>query len=142
MNKANEAGNSKVNEAAGNATGADAGTQKTFTQEEVNNIVQERLARFHAKNEPTPLELKERELAARENAISCREYITEKGYPKELLEMFDTSILEDFKAKTAKLYEHFEIIPKSEITRKIVGTGVNHGTNTKGNPIAEAFRRK
>ena len=57
MNKANEAGNSKVNEAAGNATGADAGTQKTFTQEEVNNIVQERLARFHAKNEPTPLEL-------------------------------------------------------------------------------------
>ncbi len=142
MSKTNEAGNNKVNLSADNAAGADAGAQKTFTQEEVNNIVQERLARFREKNEPSPLELKERELAARENAISCREYITEKGYPKELLEMFDTSDLEDFKAKTGKLYEHFEIIPKSEITNKIVGTGVRHGTNTKGNTIAEAFRRK
>lgn len=50
MENNNAAANSNVNtEVNNNPAGVDAGTEKTFTQEEVNNIVQERLARERAK---------------------------------------------------------------------------------------------
>jgi len=97
-NNNNAAANSNVNtEVNNNPAGADAGTEKTFTQEEVNNIVQERLARERAKNEPTPAELREKELTARENKMSCKEYIAEQKYPSELLELFDTADMEQGK---------------------------------------------
>lgn len=54
---------------------------KTFTQEEVNRIVQERLARAKAGNEPSDKEL---ELQQREAAIYAREQIVEKGLPVDL----------------------------------------------------------
>lgn len=56
---------------------------KTFTQEEVNRIVQERLARAKTAQEPDAREL---ELEKRENAIYLREQLTAKGFPKSLLE--------------------------------------------------------
>lgn len=56
---------------------------KTFTQEEVNRIVQERLAR--AKTAAGPSE-KELELQQRETALYVREQITEKGLPGELID--------------------------------------------------------
>ena len=94
-NNNNAAANSNVNtEVNNNPAGANAGTEKTFTQEEVNNIVQERLARERAKNEPTPAELREKELTARENKMSCKEYIAEQKYPSELLDLFDTADME------------------------------------------------
>ena len=72
-NNNNAAANSNVNTEVNNSpAGANAGTEKTFTQEEVNNIVQERLARERAKNEPTPAELREKELTARENTLQRR----------------------------------------------------------------------
>lgn len=54
---------------------------KTFTQEEVNRIVQERLAR--AKTTAIPNE-KELELQRRENALYISERITELKLPEEL----------------------------------------------------------
>ena len=65
MSNTNTADNNNVNTGVNNPAGADAGTQKTFTQDEVNNIVQERLARERAKNEPTPEQIREKDLAAR-----------------------------------------------------------------------------
>jgi hypothetical protein len=56
---------------------------KTFTQEEVNRIVQERLARVKTAQEPDAREL---ELEKRENAIYLREQITTQGLPDNLLE--------------------------------------------------------
>lgn len=56
---------------------------KTFTQEEVNRIVQERLARAKAPNEPSQKEL---ELQQRETNIYLHEQIIEKGLPTELYE--------------------------------------------------------
>lgn len=58
---------------------------KTFTQEEVNRIVQERLARAKTVQNPDP---KERELEQRENALYVREQMAEHGLPKELMEDF------------------------------------------------------
>lgn len=62
--------------------GNGSGVQSTFTQEDVNRIVSERLARERAKNEPTEETKREQALQAREAKLECREYIAEKGYPK------------------------------------------------------------
>ena len=76
------------------------GTERMFTQAEVDRIVKDRLAR--AKNtpkEPTEAELRERELVARESRLSCREYLIDQGYPAELLDVIDTSNIEEFMTK-------------------------------------------
>lgn len=69
---------------------------RTFTQEEVNQIVSNRLAQERAKGEPTEAEKRESELAAREAALACREYISQKSYPHELLDILPTSDAEAF----------------------------------------------
>lgn len=56
---------------------------KTFTQEEVNRIVQERLARAKTAQEPDAREL---ELEKRENALYLKEQIAEQKLPDTLLE--------------------------------------------------------
>lgn len=76
---------------------------RTFTQEEVNRIVAERLARERAKTEPSPVDEREADLKARESRLSCREFIAEMGYPAELLDILDTSDAERFKATVEKL---------------------------------------
>lgn len=143
-NNTNAAENNNMNTGANNAAGANAGTEKTFTQEEVNNIVQERLARERAKNEPTPAEVRERELAARESAMTCKEYIAEKNYPKELLELFDTADQEQFKKKVEKMAELFPDIFTDPSKKPFIFTrGTNGGAGLgDSDPIAEAFKLK
>lgn len=78
------------------------GSGKMFTQEEVNNIVRDRLARERSKNspqEPTEEEKRTQDLNARESRISCREYVMDKGLPSQLLDALDTSNHEEFKIK-------------------------------------------
>lgn len=88
-----------------NTQPADNGNQgggKLFTQEEVNNIVRDRLARERAKNtpqEPTEEEKRLMDLNARESRIACREYVMDRGLPQQLLEVLDTSNHEEFKSK-------------------------------------------
>lgn len=57
--------------------------EKMFTQDDVNRIVQERLARAKTAQEPDAREL---ELKKRENAIYLREQIATQGLPDTLLE--------------------------------------------------------
>lgn len=59
--------------------------ERTFTQEDVNRIVQERLARAKTSSEPDEREL---ELQRRENALYVSEQIAANGLPKELSEEF------------------------------------------------------
>lgn len=58
---------------------------KTFTQEEVNRIVQERLARAKTAAGPNDKEL---ELQQRENAVYVRERVLEMGLPNDLCDSF------------------------------------------------------
>ncbi len=58
---------------------------KTFTQEEVNRIVQDRLARAKASAEPNEKEL---ELQRRETAVYVKERVAELGLPKDLCDSF------------------------------------------------------
>lgn len=58
---------------------------RTFTQDEVNRIVQERLARARTQNEPDQREL---DLQKRERALYAREAIANAGLDKELADEF------------------------------------------------------
>lgn len=63
---------------------------RTFTQDDVNRIVQERLAKEKAKSEAA-IAQKEQELAKRELLLSAKEKLTEKGLPLELLDALNIS---------------------------------------------------
>ncbi len=74
--------------------------ERLFTQAEVNEIVRTRLAR--AKNvphEPTEAEKREKALTERESRMECREYLLDRGYPRELLDIIDTSDPQNFQKK-------------------------------------------
>lgn len=81
--------------------------EKTFTQEEVNRIVSERLAKERSKAEQiqqTEEDKKAAELTARENKLACREFIMDNNYPKEMLDCIDSSDPKEFKKKAETLY--------------------------------------
>lgn len=68
-----------------------AGTgEKTFTQDDVNRIVGERLAKEKAKGE-AEFSKRERELAQRELRMAAKETLSAKGLPAELLDALNCS---------------------------------------------------
>ena len=88
-------------------TNNDTAVTKTFTQDEVNRIVSDRLKREHEKmnEQPSETEQREKELLNRENKMSCKEYIAENGYSSELLDLFNTDNVDEFKENISKLYK-------------------------------------
>lgn len=88
-----------------NATPAGKGEQseKLFSQDEVNRIVSDRLARDRRERGTQQEDPKEKALNERESRLDCREYLTDKGYPAELLDILDTADAEKFKAAADKL---------------------------------------
>lgn len=141
-----------IEQTPGNSTPEDKGGQgeKVFTQEDVNRIVQERLAKERAKNE-TP-SAKEQELAAREARLTCREYLLETGGASVLLDVLDTSDPEKFKAAAEKLREAGFSSPnqagasRSTSTGGRIRTGMSHQGGYAGvdpeSQIADAFKPK
>ena len=79
----NENGNTPVSE------------EKTFTQEQVNAIVGERLAKEKVKAEAL-IAQRESELVRRELMLLAREKLIESGLPAELAEALDLSSPESF----------------------------------------------
>ena len=59
---------------------------KTFTQEEVNAIVQERLAKEKAKFEKQIADV-QKDVSQREKRLQALEKLTEKGLPAELVDL-------------------------------------------------------
>ncbi len=123
---------------------------KTFTQEEVNKIVSERLARERSKQEPQTdpaaeqMAQREKDLAARENKLTCTEYIKEKGLDAALMDIFDTGNAEEFKANVDKLlaaYPEIDPAKRDKIPYFTLGTSAGKGS-AGSDPIAQAFRRK
>jgi len=116
---------------------------KTFTQDDIDRIISERLARERAKAEPDPLVERDKALTARENALTCKEYLTEKGYPAALLDILDTTSTDLFKNKVDALVSVLpELNPAigGKIPVATWGT-VNH-SSVGHDPVAEAFKRK
>ena len=127
-------------EAAKAHTGDNGGNGgKMFTQEDVNRIVSERLAREREK--PVDDE-RERKLKAREARLDCRDYLDSKKYPAKLLDLLDSSDVEKFKSAADAMIEGFPSImqPAYDVPPPYssgAGTGSNHGTVSA---IADAFK--
>ena len=120
------------------------GSERTFTQEEVNRIVADRLARERAKAEPSPADEREQALKAREAKLDCREYLATQGYPAALLDVLDSSDTAKFKASVEKLVKAFPALIGAQ---RSTFEGWKPGENThKGgavpDPIAAAFKPK
>lgn len=119
------------------------GGERTFTQEEVNRIVAERLARERAKTEPSPADEREQALKAREAKLDCREYLDAQGYPAALLDVLDSSDTAKFKASVEKLVKAFPaLISAQQPIREgwKPGEGAHRGGGA--DPIAAAFKPK
>lgn len=120
------------------------GTQaeKTFTQEEVNRIISERLSRERAKAEPTEEEKRLANLEARENKIVCKEFIKEKKYPEALLDIYDTSNAETFVQNVNKLLKAFPCIVEP-ISNPVRPTTISGSGKTPSDEIfANIFKPK
>ena len=70
--------------------------EKTFTQEQVNAIIGERLAKEKNKADAALAE-KEQALKEREARLSCQEFLSKEGYPMELLDILNPSDFETFR---------------------------------------------
>lgn len=118
----------------------DAGqVEKTFTQEEVNKIVQDRLARI--KSEPNDKEIKleqrAKELDMKERKLEAKAIFAEKSLPKELLDILDYSDEE-------KMKEHIKILEKTYSAGHTGGgyNPVRGGAPCQDDPIREAMGLK
>lgn len=93
-----------------NGDKSSAGSARTFTQDEVNHIVKDRLQRARESWEQKRDDhssAKAAELEARENRLTCKEYLLESGYPQQLLDILDTSDPETFKSKAEEAAKAF-----------------------------------
>ena len=102
-------------DAAAEDSGSKPETEKLFSQAELDRIVKERLKRQKTKYDEeaaadlkrreADLNAKEAELTARETKLLCKEYLAEKGYSKDLLEILEVSDFEAFKKKAEKVMQ-------------------------------------
>ncbi len=75
---------------------ADQGTgERTFSQEDVNRIVSERLAKDREKASKE-LSEKEQELARREFRLNSRQKLVDRGYPESIMEALNCNSEKEF----------------------------------------------
>lgn len=118
--------------------------EKMFTQEEVNSIVKDRLARERAKGqtsgatdnsaaeldtEKAQLEADRQKLQDERNAFECERYCKENGIDPKLVELIGSSDPEEFKEKTESLWSIFAKSQKNQPGAvAVVSTGAPHGS--------------
>ena len=114
------------------------GDKKTFTQEDVNRIIQQRLAQEKAKNSgESDLVKREQELAQRELRLSARETLSSKGLPVELLDALnctDKETMEKSITTVEKVFNEY----KANATKQIKFTGFQPGASGKTPDAGEA----
>lgn len=120
---------------AGDNGGSDG---KMFTQEDVNRIVSERLAREREK--PVDDE-REKNLRAREARLDCRDYLDSKKYPVKLLDLLDSSDVEKFKAAADAMVDGFpSIVQPDTPTPPPYSAGTGTERWQVKDSIADAFK--
>lgn len=133
-------------EAAKADPGVSGGTGgKTFTQDDVNRIVSERLARDRADRAaaPSPEDEREKALKAREARLDCRDYLDSKKYPAALLDVLDTADVDKFKAAVDTMVGKFPSIAQADEVPPPYAAGTGTGGRSFCNdPIAAAFKPK
>lgn len=119
---------------------------RTFTQEEVNKIISERLAKERARGEAvqeSAADWREQQLRERENRLTCQEFLREQGLREELLDILDTKDPEKFQAKAARLLELFPGADRNASPAPVFSQVTQGGSaELLGDPFAAAFGRK
>lgn len=115
---------------------------KTFTQEEVNSIVRERLARERAKGTTSPdttqsegvdeekaaLAAERQQLLKDRQTFECERYCKENGFDSQLVELLGVDEPEAFKAKAEKLQNIFVSCANQRTGNSVrISTGASHG---------------
>ena len=121
--------------------------ERLFTQDDVNRIVSERLARERAKAEPSAIDERESQLKAREARLDCRDYLEElsKGGKAAsgvlgLLDILDTGDSAKFKQTVSALLELGAFNPQLEPLK--IPPVDYRGRISSDDLIAAAFRPK
>ena len=119
---------------------------KTFTQDDVNRIVEKRLKREKEKSSDDSIDIfeeKERNLDKRELNLDCREKLAENGLNPDFIKFFrgkSKEDLDDFVNEVRNLTENLN----NEFESKSVGRFNSHVSpnNTSGvfDPVREAFK--
>lgn len=110
---------------------------RTFTQDEVNKIIADRLAREKEKSSVAAAEqytAKLNELETMKSKLECKEFLMDNDYPMEMLEVMNTSDVEQFKANASKL---FDTIARG--TKRTVSAPAFNADNGGGGEFAKAF---
>ncbi|MCM1101926.1 MAG: DUF4355 domain-containing protein [Acetatifactor muris] len=104
---------------------------KTFTQDDVNRIVQERLAKEKAKNSgEADLAKREQELAQRELHMTAKELLSEKGLPMQLFDALNCTDKETLEKSIATIETVFNEY-KANATSNIRFKGFQPGSGNK-----------
>ena len=118
--------NQSADPAAGQGTG-----EKTFTQDDVNRIVQERLAKEKAKNSgEADFAKREQELAQRELHMTAKELLSEKGLPVQLFDALNCTDKETLEKSIATIETVFNEY-KANTTSNIKFKGFQPGSSSK-----------
>lgn len=117
---------------------------KTFTQEEVNAIIQDRLGKEKAKHEKQMLDL-QKDVSRREKRLQALEKLNEKGLPGELVDLVRLDDDEAFNSSIElleKTYGNSNIAANQGIRRGQASyTPANGGTSNE-DPIRSAMGLK
>ncbi len=113
---------------AGTQTGTEGTQEKTFTQDEVNRIVQDRLSREKGKGSEE-LDKREAALNYRERKMNAVDELRKNGLPDYLAEALNLNTDEDFQ-------KSMEAIKRM----KGESAGVQPGVIGKGSPIGDVGR--
>jgi hypothetical protein len=121
-------------------SGAAQQQDKTFTQDDVNRIIQERLAKEKAKGDSTLAE-REQELAKREFQLKAKEILAEKKLPAEILGAIKCDTEEELNASLALLEEQFDI-GSSKPVPKVIAGGTGGSNPGHSDQVREAMGLK
>ena len=126
------------NENMETGTGAqEEGAQKTFTQEEVDALIQAKAEEAKKKTE-TEYSQKVAEVEARERKLMIREGLYERGMPKELADIITCTDEADLKAKL-DILQKYASKPQKEEEKPRVGGFFPLKTQTPTDPIRKAM---
>ena len=110
----------------------DGAGETTFTQEQVNKIVSDRLAREKVKSEAALAE-REQQLAQRELLLTAKEKLTESGLPVELLNALNVSSPEAMEKAITTLKGVIDKI-KAEAPKPFTIHGATPGSSSTATP--------
>lgn len=117
-------------------------TDKTFTQEEVNEIVRDRLSKEKAKYEKLVAE-KEAEYSRKERLLNAREELSRRGLPDELASLVKLDDDESFSNSLTLLEKHFKtgFSPKPMVTGKTPENRGHSVPSSEGNKVDVSIRK-